>query len=63
MLVIRNLRRMTLPQHKDELPHCSEIAATINKPELLFLIALFHDIGQPRYAEICHQSWHGQKGH
>jgi len=46
--VIRNLRRFALPEFSDELPHCSEVMQAIEKPELLYLIGLFHDIAKGR---------------
>jgi [protein-PII] uridylyltransferase len=46
--VIRNLRRFALPQFRDELPHCSLIMDQIRKPELLYIIGLFHDIAKGR---------------
>jgi len=48
MFVIRNLRRMALPKHMDELPSCYEISKIIAKPELLYLAALLHDIAKGR---------------
>ncbi len=48
LFVLRNLRRFTVPEHAHELPRCSEIMATIPKPELLLLAALFHDIAKGR---------------
>lgn len=46
--VIRNLRRMTLPRFEHELPHGSGVAATIERPYILYLTALFHDIAKGR---------------
>ncbi len=46
--VIRNLRRMVLPQFADEMPHGSSVASTIKKPYVLYLTALFHDIAKGR---------------
>lgn len=46
--VIRNLRRMMLPQFADELPHGSSVASTISKPHILYLTGLFHDIAKGR---------------
>lgn len=46
--VIRNLRRFALPEFADELPHCSDIMGSIEKPELLYLTGLFHDIAKGR---------------
>ncbi len=48
IMVIRNLRRFALPQHQDEFPHCSSIMSNVDKPELLYVIALFHDIAKGR---------------
>lgn len=46
--VIRNLRRFALPKYRSELPHCSMIMDQIVKPELLYLMGLFHDIAKGR---------------
>ncbi|ASJ75170.1 [protein-PII] uridylyltransferase [Granulosicoccus antarcticus] len=46
--VIRNLRRMMLPQFADEMPHGSSVAKLIKKPYILYLTALFHDIAKGR---------------
>ena len=46
--VIRNLRRFALTDFADELPHCSDIMQGIEKPEVLYLIGLFHDIAKGR---------------
>jgi [protein-PII] uridylyltransferase len=46
LFVIRNLRRFALDKHRDELPFCSEIFVLINKPEILYISALFHDIAK-----------------
>jgi [protein-PII] uridylyltransferase len=46
--VIRNLRRFFVSEFSKEFELCSEIAKTINKPELLLLAGLFHDIAKGR---------------
>ena len=46
--VIQNLRRLTIPEHADELPHCSSVMERIEQPRLLYLVALFHDIAKGR---------------
>ncbi|MCN4143704.1 MAG: [protein-PII] uridylyltransferase [Thiohalomonas sp.] len=51
--VLRNARRLFVPEHVDELPLASKIAHYLPKPELLFLAALFHDIGKGRGG--CHE--------
>jgi [protein-PII] uridylyltransferase len=48
LFVVRNLRRLTLPECADELPLCSKVMATIPKPELLYIAGLFHDIAKGR---------------
>ena len=48
LMVIRNLRRFAIPIHNDEYPHCSELMQQIERPELLYIIGLFHDIAKGR---------------
>lgn len=48
LFVVRNLRRFTVPEFYDEFPLCSEIIKTFNKPELLYIAGLFHDIAKGR---------------
>ncbi|PHS71306.1 MAG: [protein-PII] uridylyltransferase [Cycloclasticus sp.] len=48
LFIVRNLRRFALEKHKEELPHCYEIFKNIQKPELLYLAGLFHDIAKGR---------------
>ncbi len=48
LFVIRNMRRYSVSEFKDEFPLCSEIHAKIKKPELLYLSGLFHDIAKGR---------------
>jgi [protein-PII] uridylyltransferase len=47
--VVRNLSRFWAPESPaDSLPLCSAVAASIPKPELLFIAGLFHDIAKGR---------------
>jgi [protein-PII] uridylyltransferase len=66
LFVIRNLRRFALDKHRDELPFCNEIFIFIQKPEVLYISALFHDIakgrdddhsklGEAMARDFCHQ--------
>ncbi len=48
LAVLRNLRRLTVPTLAHELPLASRLIATFDKPELLYLAALFHDIAKGR---------------
>jgi len=48
LFLVRNLRRFALDKHKSELPHCNEVFKNIQKPELLYLAGLFHDIAKGR---------------
>jgi [protein-PII] uridylyltransferase len=46
--VLRNLRRFTLAEHAHEYPLCSQLIADFDKPWLLYIAALFHDIAKGR---------------
>ncbi|MCK5189055.1 MAG: [protein-PII] uridylyltransferase, partial [Methylococcales bacterium] len=46
LFVLRNLRRFSLEKHNDELPFCNSVFLKINKPEILYITALFHDIAK-----------------
>ena len=46
--VLANLRRFTKPELKHEFPLCSQLFAAFEKPQLLYLAALFHDIAKGR---------------
>ena len=48
LMVLRNVRRLSVPEFADELPECSRLFHELPKPELLYLAALFHDIGKGR---------------
>jgi [protein-PII] uridylyltransferase len=46
--VIRNLRRFTMPEHAQEYPLASKLAAGLSDFWLLYAAALFHDIAKGR---------------
>ena len=46
--VLRNLRRFAIPRFNHEFPLCSKLFAGFDKPYLLYLGALFHDIAKGR---------------
>ena len=48
LMVIRNLRRFTEPQHAHEYPLCSRLIADVPRREILYLAGLFHDIAKGR---------------
>ena len=48
LMVIRNLRRFTEPQHAHEYPLCSRLIADVERKEVLYLAGLFHDIAKGR---------------
>ncbi len=48
LMVMRNVRRFFIPEHAHEYPFCSQLAATWDKPALLFIAALFHDVAKGR---------------
>lgn len=48
MMVLRNVRRFFLPEHAHEYPFCSQLAGGWDKPWVLYIAALFHDIAKGR---------------
>ena len=46
--VVRNIRRLSTPKGAEELPFCSKIFKTLQKPIILYLAGLFHDIAKGR---------------
>jgi len=46
LFVVRNLRRFTIEKHNEEFPFCTTVFQHIEKPELLYLAGLFHDIAK-----------------
>ena len=66
LMVIRNLRRFTMPEHAHEYPFCSQLSANFSQFWLLYVAALFHDIAKGRKGDhsalgesdaklFCHQ--------
>jgi [protein-PII] uridylyltransferase len=48
LMVLRNVRRFFIPEHAHEYPFCSQLAAGWDKPYILYIAALFHDIAKGR---------------
>ncbi|GBU14858.1 bifunctional uridylyltransferase/uridylyl-removing enzyme [Polaromonas sp.] len=48
LMVLRNVRRFFMAEHSHEYPMCSQLAADWDKPWILFVAALFHDIAKGR---------------
>ncbi|MCM2252322.1 MAG: [protein-PII] uridylyltransferase [Ramlibacter sp.] len=48
LMVLRNVRRFFIAEHAHEYPFCSQLAAGWDKPYILYVAALFHDIGKGR---------------
>ena len=48
LMVLRNMRRFFIPEHAHEYPFCSQLAAGWDKPWVLYVAALFHDIAKGR---------------
>lgn len=46
--VLKNLYRYSQPEHEDEFPLCSDLVRQMEKPELLYLAGIFHDIAKGR---------------
>ncbi|MGC1173062.1 [protein-PII] uridylyltransferase [Polaromonas sp.] len=58
LMVLRNVRRFFMAEHAHEYPACSQLAAGWDKPWILYVAALFHDIAKGRggdHSELgCH---------
>ena len=48
LFVIRNLRRFAYAKHPDQFAHAIKVFERIERPEVLYLAALFHDIAKGR---------------
>jgi [protein-PII] uridylyltransferase len=48
LMVLRNMRRFFIVEHAHEYPFCSQLASGWDKPWLLYIGALFHDIAKGR---------------
>ncbi|MFL6692730.1 MAG: ACT domain-containing protein, partial [Ramlibacter sp.] len=48
LMVLRNMRRFFIAEHAHEYPFCSQLAAGYDKPYVLYIAALFHDIAKGR---------------
>ena len=48
LMVLRNVRRFFIVEHAHEYPFCSQLAAGWDKPWVLYVAALFHDIAKGR---------------
>ena len=48
LMVLRNVRRFFIVEHAHEYPFCSQLASGWDKPHLLTIAALFHDIAKGR---------------
>ena len=54
LMVIRNLRRFRIPRFDHEYPFLSQLMQEFDKPEVLYLAALFHDIAKGRGGDHSH---------
>jgi [protein-PII] uridylyltransferase len=48
LFVVSNLRRFALSRFDHEYPHCSPLMQSFDKPEIVYLAGLFHDIAKGR---------------
>jgi [protein-PII] uridylyltransferase len=48
LFVVGNLRRFALSRYDHEFPHCSPLMQSFEKPEIVYLAGLFHDIAKGR---------------
>ncbi|HEX4780271.1 MAG TPA: [protein-PII] uridylyltransferase, partial [Usitatibacter sp.] len=54
LMVIRNLRRFRVPRFDHEYPLLSQLMQAFDRPEVLYLAALFHDIAKGRGGDHSH---------
>jgi [protein-PII] uridylyltransferase len=48
LMVLRNVRRFFIPEHAHEYPFCTQLASQWDKPHLMYIAALFHDVAKGR---------------
>jgi [protein-PII] uridylyltransferase len=48
LMVVRNMRRFFIPEHAHEYPFCSQLASQFERPYVLYVAALFHDVAKGR---------------
>jgi len=48
LMVVRNLRRFAVPEMAHEYPLCSRLIAEFERPEVLYVAGMFHDIAKGR---------------
>jgi [protein-PII] uridylyltransferase len=48
LMVLRNVRRFFIPEHAHEYPFCSQLALHFDRPWVLYIAALFHDVAKGR---------------
>lgn len=48
LMVLRNVRRFFIAEHAHEYPFCSQLAAQWDRPYVLYVAALFHDVAKGR---------------
>jgi [protein-PII] uridylyltransferase len=48
LMVLRNVRRFLIPEHAHEYPFCSQLIARFQRPYVLYIAALFHDVAKGR---------------
>ena len=48
LMVLRNVRRFFIPEHAHEYPFCSQLASHFDRPWVLYVAALFHDVAKGR---------------
>jgi [protein-PII] uridylyltransferase len=51
LMVIRNLRRFMAPEFSHEYPLCTQLITSFERPEVLYLAGLFHDIAKGRHGD------------
>ena len=58
LMVVRNLRRFTMPEFAHEFPLCTELMSGFERRWLLYIAALYHDIAKGRGGDHSHLGSH-----
>ena len=53
LFLLKNIARFSQEKHAEEFPLCSKIVSRLERPEILYITGLFHDIAKGRGGDHC----------